>query len=364
MKQPLPNLAIPESETHAFREPPDLARVLDADRFLLELVYTQAFQRLRGIRFLGAIDYCRIPSPNGKQGSKRYTRFEHSLGVLQLAQLYCSKRELNPLERRLACAAALLHDIGHPPLSHSMEAVFKEFFGIDHHSASEDIICGRVNIGEEVFEVLRRYSVNVEKLVAIISGQGKFFERFFGGPINFDTIEGILRCKNYTSRAPVTSNPEKVTMAAIERVGVNDQEIVDGFWRTKDLVYKSIVNSVDGVVADFSCKLFLRNNINKVDSTSYFLTERQLFRKLPYLRQLLISGSLRKYIEDHADSSIAFVSRHYFVNEDADFFSRDDDDRYRQQRKHCSLNVKDDGSEDMEMLFSEQGGILFDEDSI
>ena len=364
MKQPLPNLAIPESATHVFREPADLARAVNADPLLLELIYTQAFQRLRGIRFLGGIDYCRIPSPNGKQGSTRYTRFEHSLGVLQLAQIYCSKRELNPPQRRLACAAALLHDIGHPPLSHSMEVVFKEFFGIDHHSASEDIICGRVNIGKEVFKALRSHSIDVEELVAIISGHGKFFERFFDGPINFDTIEGILRCENYTSRALATPSPQKVTIAAIDRTGIKDREIVDGFWRTKDFVYKSVINSIDGVLADFSCKLFLRNNITKVDSASYFFTEQQLFRRFPYMRQLLISGSSRKYIKDHADGPINFVSRHYFVNQQADFFSRDDDGRYQQERKHCSVDVGDDESEGMGILFSEQEGGLFDDNSI
>jgi HD superfamily phosphohydrolase len=45
---------------------------------------------------------------------------------------------------------ALLHDIGHLPISHSLEPVFLSVFGIDHHHASEDIFFGRVAIGHGV----------------------------------------------------------------------------------------------------------------------------------------------------------------------------------------------------------------------
>ncbi len=123
-----------------FKAPLDPAAAADVDPLLPRLIATPAFQRLRNIRFLGGIDYARIPAPNGKPGSRRYTRYQHSLGVARLALLYADVRQLGPDERRLIAVAALLHDIGHAPLSHSLEPVFKAEFAIDHHTATEEIL--------------------------------------------------------------------------------------------------------------------------------------------------------------------------------------------------------------------------------
>ena len=115
---------------HGFRAPADdIPDTAGNDPLLLELIDTPAFQRLKEIRFLGAIDYCRIPRPNGNPGTIRYTRYEHSIGVMQLARLYCAKCDIRPPDHRLVCAAALLHDIGHPLLSHSGESVRWFFHG-------------------------------------------------------------------------------------------------------------------------------------------------------------------------------------------------------------------------------------------
>ena len=167
---------------HDFREPSNLLTATDNDPLLIDLIKTRSFQRLRKIRFLGAIDYRRIPHPNGRLGATRYSRYEHSIGVMQLALLYSRCCDLNPTQRSLIGAAALLHDIGHPPLSHSVESVFKEFLEIDHHTASIDIICGRVLRGKEVFQTLRRYGVDIDALLAIISGESTDFHGFFPVP--------------------------------------------------------------------------------------------------------------------------------------------------------------------------------------
>ena len=173
-----------------FKNPADIAAIAGNDSLLPDLINTPAFQRLKCIRFLGGIDYCLVPRPNGSHAATRYTRYQHSLGVLHLAHLYCSDRDLDPSDRRLVCAAALLHDIGHPPLSHSLESIFKERFDIEHHAATQDIICGRVPLGRAIVGTLRHHGLSVDRVVAVVSGEDADFHRFFGGPINFDTIEG------------------------------------------------------------------------------------------------------------------------------------------------------------------------------
>lgn len=349
---------------HGFREPTDLLDATDKDPLLMELIGTQAFQRLKDIRFLGAIDYCLIRQPNGKPAAIRYSRYEHSLGVMQLARLYCRlRRHKRRSERRLLCAAALLHDIGHPPLSHSVESVFREKFGIDHHTASKDIICGRKPLGKNVFSILRRYGVDVEKLVAVVSGEVESFDGFFHGPINFDTIEGILRSYSYIRSTPSASSPEIVTEAAIKRENEKDKDIVDAFWKCKDLVYKEIINSEDSVLSDFICKIFLRKNLGRIKYDSFFGTEPELFQQLPGLRALLTSRSFKAEVICMVDEPVCYVFRDYYIDREGDFFSRQDDVRYRHSRSKRILTLKLKIDSAAKAVTGSQG-VLFDDDGV
>ena len=159
----------------------------------------------------------------------------------------------------MICAAALLHDIGHPPFSHSMEAVLAEKFDIDHHSATQDIICGRIPLGREVLSVLRSHHVDVECVAALVAGQTPDFDRFFSGPITFDTIEGISRSYQYLPHA--APSPRDVVIAAAARTSNDDQQIVDAFWRRKHEVYCRVIHSWKGILADFASQEALRQHI-------------------------------------------------------------------------------------------------------
>lgn len=109
-----------------------LDRAIPAEALAIAIIDTPAFQRLRRIRQLGTAHL----TFHGAESS----RFTHSLGVLHLA-----RRALHHLERsnpHLAAhrvvlyAAALLHDIGHGPFSHSGE----EMFGLSHEAWSARLI--------------------------------------------------------------------------------------------------------------------------------------------------------------------------------------------------------------------------------
>ncbi len=84
----------------------------------LEIISTPIFQRLRNIKQLGLANYF---FPGALQN-----RFNHSLGVLHYAdQMVCSLQKKGFLEgaRERVRMAALLHDIGHYPLSHITERI-------------------------------------------------------------------------------------------------------------------------------------------------------------------------------------------------------------------------------------------------
>lgn len=348
--------------THGFRELADVPSIPGNDPLLHDLIETPAFQRLKEVHFLGAIDYRLIPNPNGKQGATRYSRYEHSIGVMRLAHLYSARTEIQPDRRRLICAAALLHDVGHPPLSHSMEPVFRETLGIDHHQATEDIICGRVPLGRDVFSLLRRHAVDIEELIYVVSDGSSCFDGFFCGPINFDTIEGILRSCTYLH--PAVLNPDTVTEAAITRESRRDRDVVDTFWKYKEAVYRSIVNSKEGILSDSVCQFFLRRNPEHIHLDCYYGTEAGLFRRLTGLRELLTSHTFRRDVALVLEDAIHYRSRHYYVDETGDFFARQDEARYRHDRTDCTLSVEKVSclttSEEPDGL----QGALFDEDTI
>ncbi|WP_448570813.1 HD domain-containing protein [Trichothermofontia sp.] len=107
-----------------YHDPLHGAIVLDAhdptEALLIRLIDTPAFQRLRRIRQLG-------PANLTFHGAEM-SRFTHSLGVMAITRRAfdrLAKRDpvLQPY-RAVALAAALLHDIGHGPFSHTSEEIF------------------------------------------------------------------------------------------------------------------------------------------------------------------------------------------------------------------------------------------------
>lgn len=102
------------------------------EALLIRLIDTPAFQRLRRIRQLG-------PAYLTFHGAES-SRFTHSLGVMALARrafdpLVIRYPQLRPHRATVLCAA-LLHDIGHGPFSHTAE----EIFGLHHEHWTQRII--------------------------------------------------------------------------------------------------------------------------------------------------------------------------------------------------------------------------------
>lgn len=134
-----------------FRDPVhgnvEFSRTLPWDVLGLALIDTAEVQRLRRVAQLGLA--------NLVYHGVEHSRFTHTLGVTHLAKrLYrasCdhSGRPQDDRELAIVVAAALLHDIGHPPFSHAVE---KEL-GVRHEKATVAILRGSTLINEE----LRRF---------------------------------------------------------------------------------------------------------------------------------------------------------------------------------------------------------------
>ncbi|MBP1449383.1 MAG: HD domain-containing protein, partial [Thermoproteus sp.] len=123
-----------------------------------------AIQRLRYIKQLGFV-YLVYPTAT-------YSRFDHSLGVMHLAYLVgkellnksmsSSAEEAEDLLRHLR-VAALLHDIGHYPFSHTFEEVIGELV-----ATAGDWGCG-VDVDLAAFERAKPHEVTTRLIVERIS---------------------------------------------------------------------------------------------------------------------------------------------------------------------------------------------------
>ena len=146
---------------------------IELDEFALRLVDTPEFQRLRRITQLGPA-YLAYPSA-------RHTRFEHSLGTFHLAKWI---RGHNPEIEEGAVYAALLHDLGHYPFSHTLEPIYPP------HEENTRWMIKSGEVGDVVRE---RYSL------------GEFFEvlkhPLVSGDIDSDRMDYLVRDSYYTGVA-------------------------------------------------------------------------------------------------------------------------------------------------------------------
>ena len=256
------------------------------DPFLNELILTAPVQRLKDIGFLGAIDY--VVVGNGRQNHRRrHNRFDHSLGVAQLASVYAGIRNLSLDESRLLSAAGLLHDIGHGPLSHTLEPVFKANFSIGHHAAGNDLL----RSSKELKSVCAAYNVDLDAVAEMIEGESENAHGFlFGSPINLDTIEGITR-----SRVFVTSHhaplPTRRIVELIAEAPSWPTDLLDQFWELKHFVYENFIHNRLGLIYDGLAQAYMVKHLDWFDKRDFSKNESQLRAKIPELFHLFAVGA-------------------------------------------------------------------------
>jgi HD superfamily phosphohydrolase len=159
------------------------------DRLIWDLIGTKEFQRLRRIRQLGTT----FLTFHGAE----HSRFSHSLGVYEIMRRIIEELKnyvhWDEEERLLALAAALLHDVGHGPFSHSFEKVF----GTEHEQFTRDIILGDT----EVHAVLERMGAHFpEKVADVIAKtyENKLIVSLISSQIDADRMDYLLRDAYFT----------------------------------------------------------------------------------------------------------------------------------------------------------------------
>ncbi|HZG59057.1 MAG TPA: HD domain-containing protein [Anoxybacillus sp.] len=177
------------SEEKVFKDP--VHRYIHVrDKIIWDLIGTKEFQRLRRIKQLGTT-YLTF------HGAE-HSRFNHSLGVYEIIRriiddVFVGREHWDHSERLLCLCAALLHDLGHGPFSHSFEKVFH----LDHEDFTQAIILGDT----EVNKVLRRMGDDFPKKVAEVIAKtykNKLVVSLISSQIDADRMDYLLRDAYYT----------------------------------------------------------------------------------------------------------------------------------------------------------------------
>ncbi|MGI8316565.1 HD domain-containing protein [Halobacillus mangrovi] len=176
------------SEEKVFKDP--VHRYVHVrDRVIWDLIGTAEFQRLRRVKQLGT-SYLTF------HGAE-HSRFNHSLGVYEIVRRiienFKDRDNWDPEERLLCLCAALLHDLGHGPFSHSFEKVFK----LDHEDFTQAILLGDT----EVNAVLKKVAPDFAKDVADVINKtykNKLVVSLISSQIDADRMDYLQRDAYFT----------------------------------------------------------------------------------------------------------------------------------------------------------------------
>jgi HD superfamily phosphohydrolase len=146
----------------------------------VELLRTEPLRRLHFVTHGGASTLSTLQS---------YSRLEHTLGVLALVAHFRPEDEL-------LRTAALLHDIGHLPLSHTFEGVG----GLNHHA-----IGVRLLRADPIRTVLEGHGVEAEAVAAALDGPSPSPLTGHPGLLNLDHLDSYVRSGRAAGR--LTADP-------------------------------------------------------------------------------------------------------------------------------------------------------------
>ena len=226
-----------------------------AEAVVIDLIDTAPFQRLRRVRQLGPA----FLTFHGAESS----RFTHSLGVLHLARLALGQLERrNPAlaeHRAVLYAAALLHDVGHGPLSHSGE----EMYGLHHEAWSGRLIREHPALRDR----LETYAPGTAGAVAALLEHGQYpnaaIQALVSSQLDCDRLDYLLRDSYSTGTAYGKLDLERIlaalTLAPDGQLAITPKGLmaVEHYLVVRNLMYRSVYNHRLNVV----CNWLLRQTI-------------------------------------------------------------------------------------------------------
>lgn len=160
----------------------------DYEPLLMQILGSYEVQRLRRITQLG-MAFVAYPGAE-------HSRFGHSLGVMHVArkildQLYLNrdlKAAVYREEKELLSIAALVHDIGHGPFSHTFEELMEE--------THAEITIRMLKSDTEIHSLLSAKNASFPEIIGgLIKGthQKQYLGRLISGQLDADRLDYVLR---------------------------------------------------------------------------------------------------------------------------------------------------------------------------
>jgi HD superfamily phosphohydrolase len=143
-----------------------------------------------------------------------HTRFEHCIGTNFLAQKcirvvnYCEELDdpcfiplsnlLDAHQQKLFRATALLHDVGHPPTSHSIEYALHSWAGIDHLDLGTFLI-----MNSDLTDILSHNDIEPKLIVEVLRRRSKdpvicLLSEFLDHPLDIDKTDYLIRDAHFS----------------------------------------------------------------------------------------------------------------------------------------------------------------------
>jgi len=207
---------------------------------IIELIDTVAFQRLRRIKQLGAASLLF----HGAESS----RFTHSIGVFCIARkiyhrLIESKSSFCD-NKFVLYGAALLHDLGHGPLSHTSEAIFDH----NHEEWSQNLVENYSPINS----ILKKYDSELPRQIGELFKSKQLFSKplktLISSEIDCDRLDYLLRDSYNTGTNYGLVDLERIisalTFSPDGNIGIKPKGVIaiEHFLVLRNLMYRTIYN--------------------------------------------------------------------------------------------------------------------------
>ena len=295
------------------------------NELIYDIIQHPYFQRLRHIKQLGL--------SNLVYPGAQHTRFHHALGAMHLmgraiGTLRAKGIEVSEQELEAAQIAILLHDIGHGPLSHTLEQTLLE--GVPHESLSYLFMKSHTQQFNGQLELALQFFRN--------SYPRKFFHQLISGQLDIDRLDYLKRDSFFTGVMEGTIGIDRI----IELLNVHDGMLVveekgifsiESFLHARRLMYwqvylhktsvsaeRMLVNLIrraqylsyaeDSLTASEPLKLFLRQNYTLAE----FSTQPDLLETFGQLDDSDIWGAIKLW-RDHPDEILSGLCNRLLIRE-------------------------------------------------
>ncbi len=244
-----------------------------------------------------------------------HTRFEHCIGTNFLAQKcirvvnYCEDIEapefvplsqlLDAYHQKVFRAAALLHDVGHPPTSHTIEFALENWAGLSHTDLGAFLI-----LHSDLADVLEESGITPSSVVDVLKRRSndpimKLLSEFIDSPLDIDKTDYLIRDAHFSGVELGIFPAERVLLT--NRV-VRDRKgdyhrafmlkalhslealILSRFWMFSDLYLHHAVRVAEALTSKATYFRLKEEHMTKNECIGFFtrMTDGDLFRWLEH----------------------------------------------------------------------------------